>query len=78
MSNLLWVCARCMVKVALRHTYIVLCMRRVVRHMHDVCTQYTLDGTECAWLSKVACGEIVRTVGLSVTVKVRVQAGDRE
>ena len=31
------VLARCRVKVALRHTYVVLRMRRLVRHMHDVC-----------------------------------------
>ena len=29
--------ARCRVKVALRHTYVVLRMRRLVRHLHDVC-----------------------------------------
>ena len=29
--------ARCRVKVALRHTYVVLRMHRVVRHIHDIC-----------------------------------------
>ena len=35
--------ARCRVKVALRHTCLVLRMRTLVRHMHDV-ARYTLAG----------------------------------
>ena len=39
--------ARCRVKVGLHHTYILLCMRRVVRNMDMTFAWYTLGGTVC-------------------------------
>ena len=68
--------ARCRVKVALHHTYIVLHMRRVVRHLQDICVVHI------RWNSVHGHPKllVVKWLGLSVTVRVRVRvrAGDRE
>ena len=66
--------ARCRVKVALRHTRVVLRMRTLVRHMHNVCAIHisrivcivTRSSSWCKWL------------GLSITVRVRVRVRARD
>ena len=64
---LLWVTASCIVKVALYHTYVVLHMHRVVRHMHDVCTIHT--GLNSAHGHPKLL--VIKLLGLSVTVSIR-------
>ena len=61
-------------KGELHHTYIVLCMRSVVRYLHDVCVVHTRRN------SVHGCSKflVVKWLGLSVTVRVRVRAGDRK
>ena len=68
--------ARCRVKVALRHTYIVLHMRRVVRHLQDICVVHIRWNSVHGHLKLL----VVKWLGLSVTVRVRVRvrARDRE
>ena len=70
----LWVHAKCRLKDALRHTYVALCMRSVIRCFHDVCAVHI------RWNSVQGCSEllVVKWLGLSVTVRVRVRAGDRK
>ena len=59
-----------MVKVALRHTYVVLYMHTVVRHMHDVCTILNRQNSVHGHLKLL----VVKWFELNVTVRVR----DRE
>ena len=61
---------RCRVKVTLRHTYVGLCMRRLVRHMYDVCTIHIRRNSVHGHLKLL----LVKWLGLSVTVRAR----DRE
>ena len=64
---------RCRVKVALCHTYVVLCMRTVVQHLHDVGTIHIRRNSVHGHPNLL----MVKWLGLSVTVRVRVRARDR-
>ena len=61
---------RCRVKVALCHTCIVLCMCTVVQHLHDIGVIHIRQN------SVHGHPNLVKWLGLSVTVRVRVRARD--
>ena len=62
---------RCRVKVALCHTYVVLCMRTVLQHLHDGVIHIRRNSVH-GHLKLL----MVKWLGLSVTVRVRVRARD--
>ena len=62
----------CRVKVALHHTYVALCMRSVIWHLHDVCKVHIRRNSVPGRLKLF----VVKWLGLGVTVRVR--ARDRK
>ena len=61
-------------KSRIHHTYVVLCMRTVVWHMHGVCAIHIRWNSVHGHLKLL----VVKWLGLNVTVSVRVWARDRE
>ena len=71
MTDIREVRARYGVKVALRHTYIVLRMRTVIWHMHDVCAIHIRRNSVHGHPNLL----VVKWLGLSFTVRLGLGLG---